>query len=89
VNWRGGGFSGGRSWQSGCICSGEGGEELMLGHDRDENSEKRERMAADGLQAPRWRGVARGKRRGPYGCSRVVVGEGGEGAPGVVVGSVA
>jgi hypothetical protein len=39
------------------------------------------------LQAPRWRGAARGKRRGSYGRSCVAEGEGGEGGPGMAVGS--
>jgi hypothetical protein len=53
------------------------GEELRLRRRREEHVKKRERPTA--FQAPRWRGVARGERRGPYRHGHME-GEGGEGS---------
>jgi hypothetical protein len=71
------GVSGGGSQRDRRVGGGEGEEELRLRRRREEHVKKRERPTA--FQAPRWRGVARGERRGPYRRGHME-GEGGEGS---------
>jgi hypothetical protein len=70
-NRRGGGVSGGgRSRRGGRIGGGEGGEELELGCSREENGEKRERVAAGGFSSASvaW-GIEGKKEGGPAGVA--------------------
>jgi hypothetical protein len=66
----------------------KGGEEIQLGRDREENGEKGERVATGGFSSTSVVWGSEGKRRGASGCCCVAEGEGGEGAPGVVLGNV-
>jgi hypothetical protein len=65
------------------------GEELELRRDREENGEKREWVAINGFLSASVAQGSEGEKEGaPYGRGCVAEGEGGEGAPGAVVGSV-
>jgi hypothetical protein len=75
-NRRGGGVSGGGSWQGRHVGGGEGGSSSSG------VVERRTRSRTSAFQAPRWRRAARGKRRGPCGRGHVANGEGGEGGVG-------
>jgi hypothetical protein len=63
------------------------GEELELGRDREENSEKRERAAGGHFSSASVARGSEGKRRGACGHDHMAEGEGGEVAPGTAVGS--
>jgi hypothetical protein len=89
-NRRGGRVSGGESRRGRRVGGGEGRRSSSSSSGAVERraGKRGSGWRSVAFQAPRWRGPARGKKGGgPCGRGHVVEGEGGEGAPGTVVGS--